>query len=79
MRAPVAATGNRETALPATAPTSRVAATDRTSRVAATDRTNRVAAIGPSNQAATGPSRPVPASTARLMRERCRSGSIRAG
>jgi hypothetical protein len=89
MAAPVVATGNRGNALPATArtslvaataPTSRVAVTARTSLAAATVPTSRVAVIGPSSRAAaTGHSRPVPASTGLLTRERCRSGSIRAG
>ena len=89
MAAPLVATGNRGTALPATARTSRAAATVPTSRVAvigptnpavATVPTSRVAVIGRSSQvAATGHSPPVRASTDPLTRERCRSGSIHAG
>ena len=88
MAVPPVATGNRETALLATVPTSPVVATVRTSPVVgigytspvvATVRTSRAAAIGRSSQVVvTDRSRPVPDSTDRLTRGRCPSGSIHA-
>ena len=87
MAAPLVATGNPATALPATDRTSRAVATVRTSPAVAigpispavaTDHTSRAAAIGPRGKVATGHSHPVRDSTDRLTRERCPSGSIRA-
>jgi hypothetical protein len=87
--APAVANGNRATALPATARTSRAVATGPTSHVAVIGHTSHVVEIGHTSHvamiglsrqvAATAHSPPDPASTDPLTRERCRSGSIRAG